>query len=319
MDHEFAGARFPWRHSHVFDAGNAAGEKNTIRVVILTSTMMVVEIVAGWWFNSMALLADGWHMSSHAAALGVSVIAYRLARRFSNDPRFAFGAWKIEVLGGYSSALLLAVVALLMFIESVVRLFNPRSVQFAQAIGVAVIGLGVNLVSAWLLQRTGHHHHDDHGGDGHRHEHDHHHDINLRAAYLHVVADAATSVLAIVALLGGLFLGLMWLDPMMGIVGSVLIANWARALLRDSGRVLLDAEMDAPVVARIREKISQALPEAELCDLHIWRVGKKQYACIIGLAAATRLTPDDVRRELAGISELAHVSVEVNHFAELIG
>jgi cation diffusion facilitator family transporter len=258
-------------HTHKFDTGNKAGEKNTLIVVLLTATMMVFEIAAGWRYNSMALLADGWHMSSHAVALGVSVLAYALARRYSNDSRFTFGTWKIEVLGGYSSALLLAVVAALMMFESVARLVSPREIQFDQAILVASIGLTVNVVSAFLLR---HGHHYDHDDDRHDHEHaDHHHDINLRAAYLHVIADAATSLLAIVALLGGKYFAAVWLDPMMGIVGAVLVGTWAKGLLFDSGRVLLDAEMDSRMALKVRHTIEQ-MNGLDLCDLHVWRVGK---------------------------------------------
>lgn len=304
-------------HSHQFNHVDAKAERNTRRVVFITAAMMVVEIVGGYWLNSMALLADGWHMSSHALAMGLSVMAYVLARRYAQDGRFAFGTWKIEILGGYSSALLLAVVAALMMVQSLERLFVPATIHYDDAIVIAVLGLGVNLLCAWLLKDEHHHGHahgHDHGHDhahGH-HGHDgHHHDVNLRAAYLHVVADAATSVLAIVALVGGKLYGAAWLDPVMGIVGSVLVARWAWGLLRESGRILLDAEMDQPVVEEIRDVVREQFATAAISDLHVWRVGRDSYACILGLVASTAISAEDVRRQLAVHEELVHVTVEV--------
>ena len=300
-----------WQHSHVFDEGNPLAERNTLWAVILTAVMMVVEITGGWAFNSMALLADGWHMSSHALALGLSVLAYAAARRFAGDSRFAFGTWKIEVLGGYSSAILLVLVAALMLYQSVERLISPTLIHYDQAIAIGLVGLLVNLVCAWLL-RGGHHHE-----RGHSHGHDHgghagHHDLNLRSAYMHVVADAATSVLAIVALFGGKLWGANWLDPLMGIVGAALVAVWAYGLLRDSGRVLLDAEMNAPVVEEIREVIASSPIKATVCDLHVWRVGKGKYACIVSLATDAPVEPDYFKSQLRIHEELVHISVEVN-------
>jgi len=299
-----------WRHSHVFDEGNPLAERNTLWAVILTAVMMVAEISGGWLFNSMALLADGWHMSSHALALGLSVLAYGAARRFARDSRFAFGTWKIEVLGGYTSALLLIMVAGLMLYQSIERLLAPTPIHYDQAIAIAVVGLLVNLACAWLL-KDGHGH--DHQHTHHDHQaHDHHHDLNLRSAYLHVVADAATSVLAIVALFGGKLWGASWLDPLMGIVGAGLVAVWAYGLLRDSGRVLLDAEMNAPVVAEIREVIAASPIKAAICDLHVWRVGKGKFACIVSLVTTEDAEPGYFRRQLGIHEELVHISVEVN-------
>jgi len=267
----------------------------------------------------MALLADGWHMSSHALALGVSAGAYYLARRHAHDPRFSFGTWKIEVLGGYTSAVFLVGVAAYMGIESVTRLFNPAPIRFDEAIPVAILGLLVNVLSAWLLS-TGHdsaHRHQGHDHHAHDHDHEqghhghaHHHDLNLRSAYLHVVADAATSVLAIIALAGGKYFGATWLDPVMGIVGTVLVGRWAVGLLRDTGRVLLDAEMDSPVVQEVREVIASLPGEPHLRDLHVWRVGRGKYACIVHLAGAQEMHAAEVRAALAVHEELVHVTVE---------
>jgi cation diffusion facilitator family transporter len=292
-------------HVHVFDLHNPVAERRTRQVMWLTAVMMVVEIVAGTWFGSMALLADGWHMSSHALALGVSAGAYALARRHAHDPRFAFGTWKIEVLGGYTSAVFLIGVAGYMGFESVSRLVSPAPIRFDEAIPVAMVGLLVNVVSAWLLSTGTHAHGHDHGDEHH------HHDLNLRSAYLHVLADAATSVLAIAALLGGRFLGASWLDPVMGLAGTVLVARWAVGLLRDTGRVLLDAEMDAPVVAEVREAVRALGEHAALRDLHVWRVGKGKYACIVSIETDAEHAAGEVRRHLAVHDELVHVTVEV--------
>lgn len=307
-----------WVHSHHFHAGNPAAERKTRLAVWLTVAMMVAEIAGGWLFNSMALLADGWHMSSHALALGLSLFAYAAARRLAHDRRFAFGTWKIEILGGYSSAILLLGVAGLMVFQSVERLLAPGPIHYDEAIVVAAVGLGVNLLCAWLLRDDHHHHHAHDHQHGHAHDHpghDHHQDLNLRAAYLHVVADAATSVLAILALLGGRLWGAAWLDPAIGLLGALLVGLWARGLLRDSARVLLDAEMDAPVEEEIREVVAELPVPATLTDLHLWRVGKHQYACIVTLATAAALDADGVRRALAVHEELVHVTVEINRLA----
>ena len=306
-----------WKHTHVFDEGNPLAERNTRWVVIITAVMMVVEIVGGWLFNSMALLADGWHMSSHALALGLSVLAYGAARRFATDSRFSFGTWKIEVLAGYTSALFLVMVAGLMLFQSVERLISPTAIHYDQAIAIAAIGLLVNMACAWLLK--GGHNHGDGGhhaaGAQNSHSHGHHHDLNLRSAYIHVIADAATSVLAVLALIGGKYWGASWLDPVMGIAGAILVAVWAVGLLRDSGRVLLDAEMDAPVVAEIREVIQASPAKAIISDLHVWRVGKGMYSCIVSLVTAADASPDYFKKQLQVHKELVHISVEVNRQA----
>jgi cation diffusion facilitator family transporter len=298
-------------HSHVFDAGNRAGERGTRAVMLITAAMMVVEIVTGWWFNSMALLADGWHMSSHAVAIGLSAFAYGAARRYARDERFAFGAWKIEVLAGFASAVFLLCVAAVMAFASVERLFVPQPIEFSQALVIATLGLAVNIVCAFVLQQS------DDRAHGHDHGHAAHgghaaHDLNLRSAYVHVLADAATSVLAIAALAGGMLYGWNWLDPVMGLVGSVLVARWAYGLIRDTSRVLLDREMDHPVVAEIREAIAGHAAPAAIVDLHVWRVGREKFAVIVSLATQdSRVTPQAIRELLRQHEELAHISVEV--------
>lgn len=299
-----------WVHSHVFNEGNPLAERNTLLAVVLTAVMMVIEISGGWVFNSMALLADGWHMSSHVLALGLSVIAYATARRFANDSRFSFGTWKMEVLGGYTSAILLILVAGLMLFQSVERLITPQAIHYEEAIVIAIIGLLVNIACAWLLKDGHSHHH--HGHHSHEHSHEQHHDLNLRAAYIHVIADAATSVLAILALIGGMVWNASWLDPVMGIVGTGLISVWAYGLIRDSGRVLLDAEMNAPVVEEIREVIAASPIKATLCDLHVWRVGQGKYACILALATDKDVQPDYFKAQLNIHEELVHISIEIN-------
>jgi cation diffusion facilitator family transporter len=301
------------KHSHRFDEGNPLAEKNTLRVAILTAVMMVVEIAGGWYYNSMALLADGWHMSSHTVALGLSVFAYACARKFAHDPRFSFGTWKIEVLGGYTSAIFLVMVAGLMIYQSLERLIAPSPIHYNQAISIAIVGLLVNLASAWLLKGGHHHDHAHHDHDGHDdHAHHGHHDLNLRSAYMHVLADAATSVLAIIALFGGKLWGASWLDPVMGLVGAVLVSVWAYGLLRDTGRVLLDAEMNVPVVAEIREVIAASPVKAQICDLHVWRVGKGKFACILSLATDNEVSPEYFKKQLNIHAELVHISIEIN-------
>jgi cation diffusion facilitator family transporter len=306
-------------HRHDFHTDTHAAERSSRAVLWITLTAMVVEITAGWWYGSMALLADGWHMSSHAVAIGVTVLAYAAARRLVNDQRFAFGTWKIEVLGGFASAWLLLGVAALMLVASVDRYFDPQPIRYREAVFVAVLGLVVNLVCAWILARAGHDHGHHHG---HSHEHDHHEhqhgDMNLRSAYLHVLADALTSVLAIVALLGGWVWGWDWLDPLMGMVGAVLVAVWAKGLIRDTSTVLLDREMDHPVVAEIREVVEQLAPagSASVTDLHVWRVGRDNFACAMTVASTqAELTPHHVRHALAVHNEVVHATIEVHHEA----
>lgn len=312
----------PWQHEHVFDTGNAAGERSTKLVMWITAVMMVAEIAAGWSYNSMALLADGFHMSSHAVAIGLSAFAYAAARKYSADGRFAFGTWKIEVLGGFASAIFLLVVVALMAFGSVERLVTPEPIHYLEAIVIASVGLAVNIVSALLLGSAhrghdhGHVHDHDHDHD-HGHAHDHHgHDLNLRSAYVHVVADAATSVFAILALAGGWVFGWWWLDPLMGIIGAVVVALWARRLIADTAKILLDREMDHPVVQEIRDAVEAGgkASETTVVDLHVWRVGKAAYACAISVVTHDpMLTPAQVREWISIHEEVVHVTVEVNH------
>ncbi len=302
-----------WTHNHQFDSGNPAAERSTLVVMWITAVMMLVEIAAGWWFNSMALLADGWHMSSHALAIGLSSFAYSAARRYANDPRFAFGTWKIEVLAGYSSAIFLMGVAALMVFGSVQRILSPQPIHYQQAMLVAVMGLVVNIVCAMILGNVHHHNHADHRH--HDDDHVHHHDLNLKSAYLHVVADSATSILAIVALAGGLLYGWSWLDPVMGIVGAGLVAIWAKTLFIETGKVLLDREMDHPVVQEIRDVVETGLDEGgnRIADSHVWRVGKSSYACALSVVTHDRaLTPERIRNRLAQHEEIVHATIEIH-------
>ncbi len=315
----------PWQHAHVFDSGNRVGERRTHWVLVITLLTMVVEIAAGWWTGSMALLADGWHMGTHALALAVTAGAYWLARRHAGDTRYAFGTWKIEVLGSFASALVLGLVGVGIVVESAARLWRAEPIEAQSALVVAVIGLVVNLASAWLLHgaQGGH----DHHGHGHAHDdhlgHDHAHahggeDLNLRAAYAHVLADALTSVFAIVALSAALWLGWTWLDPLVGIVGAVVIGVWAWGLMRQSSAVLLDREMHLPVTQEVREAI-ESDGDAKVADLHVWRVGRDKFAAIVCIVADVPLAPSVYRERLAVHEELAHVSIEVNRCPHAAG
>ena len=307
-----------WEHSHNYRPLERGTERQTWAVVLLTGITMVAEIAAGYLFNSMALLADGWHMASHMVAIGMAAIAYLLARRYAHDRRFAFGTWKIEVLAGFASAVLLVVVALMMVIESLSRLWSPAQIGFDEALWVAVIGLVVNLLSAWLLRDQHDHHHAHHDHD---HDHDHDHaaapgrDLNRHAAFIHVLTDGLTSVAAIIALLGGKYFGWNWLDPLMGIIGAVVILIWAKGLLRETGKALLDREMDDPLVQRVQAQLER-VPDTEVTDLHLWRVGRAQYSCIVTIVTHQAYSADRYKAELAGFSELVHVTAEINRCGE---
>jgi cation diffusion facilitator family transporter len=307
------------QHTHIFDQGNQAAERSTRLVMWITACTMLLEIAAGWWFNSMALLADGWHMSSHAVAIGLSAVAYRSARRYAQDPRFAFGTWKIEVLGGFASAVFLLGVALLMVVGSVERIVTPQPIQYQDAIIVAILGLAVNVLCALILGKAHHHDHSHAHAHDHAHHHGHehhHHDLNLKSAYLHVIADAATSVLAIAALCGGWMFGWSWLDPVMGLVGAVLVAVWAKGLIAETGKVLLDREMDHPLVDEIRAAVEDTPPAeaTRIADLHVWRVGKHAYSCAMTLVTADpTLNADLIRERLSIHEEIVHSTIEIHH------
>ena len=286
-----------------------------IAVVALTLVTMVVEIAVGYWSGSMALLADGWHMASHAAALGVSAFAYGFARRHASNPRYSFGTGKIGDLSAFTSSLMLGAIGALMIIESVQRLRSPVPVAYGEALLVAVLGLLVNLASAGLLHGGAGHSH-DHGHHDHDHDHDHeagehdsHADHNLRSAYLHVLADALTSILAIAALLAGLYLGWQWTDPVIGIVGGLVILQWAWSLARRTAMILLDASVDPSLARRIQQRLEAA--QAQVSDLHLWRLAPGKFAVIASVHSVAPLTPAEYKQCLAGLPGLAHVTIEV--------
>lgn len=299
----------PWQHEHVFEQDQVhAGEKRTLIVVIITAIMMVVEIVAGLIYGSMALLADGLHMASHATALGIAFLAYILSRRWSANRGFTFGAGKINSLAGFASAVMLMGFVLIMAVESTGRLIKPLAIAFDQALIVAVLGLFVNGICAWILIGTPHennHSHDE------GHDHEHHHDHNLRAAYLHVLADALTSVLAIVALLAGKYLGANWLDPAMGLVGAILVARWSYGLIRDTSGVLLDRQADSAHLAQLREAIEQDSND-RVADLHIWSIGHGIFAAEIAVVSNNPKKPEQYKVLIPAKLGVAHVTVEVH-------
>ena len=295
-----------WTHDHVFlGQRHDRNERRTWFVVALTVAMMIGEITAGTLFGSMALLADGWHMATHAAALGIAALAYFFARQHARSARFSFGTGKFGDLAAFSSAIILGLIAVQIAYESVQRLFHPVPIAFDEAIPIALLGLIVNLVSAWLLRDHDHHH-------GHGHSHSHgapHHDNNLRAAYIHVLADAATSVLAIAALTIAMVLQWSWTDPLVGIVGSLVIASWAHGLIRDSGAVLLDVSADQDLETVIRGRIETK--GDRITDLHLWQVGPGHCAAVISVISDHPLPPATYKRRLGGLKRLCHVTVEV--------
>lgn len=303
-----------WEHRHVFlGEAQARHERRIWLVVGLTTVMMAAEIIAGILFGSMALLADGWHMCTHAAALSISGFAYRFARKHANDPRFSFGTGKVGELAAFLSASILGLIAVLIAYESLVRLFSPVSIRFNEALVVAVIGLAVNLVSAWLLFDNADHHHDDshhheHGAEYHHHQ-SHGYDSNIRAAYLHVLADALTSILAIVALLIGRLQGWVWLDPVIGLVGAVVIARWSISLLRSAGAVLLDMVPQNGLAADIRKRLE--IDGDRVADLHLWQLGPGHMGVIVSVVSDRPRPPDAYKSRLRGLGGLSHVTVEV--------
>jgi cation diffusion facilitator family transporter len=305
----------PFDHSHAFgDGGEPARGRALQAVTALTLATMGVELIAGYWSGSLALTADGWHMGTHAAALGGAALALGWSRRAAGHHAFAFGGWKIEVLAAYTSALLLMAVALGLAVSAVQALLAPRSVAYGEAMAVALLGLAVNLASAWLLARgarpayASHHHHP--AQPGHHHHH-HHHDHNYRAAVTHVAADALTSVLAIAALAGGLWWGWHWLDPVVALIGAAVIGQWSWGLIRASGRALIDATAEVPMQQAVRAAI-ESDGDAKVADLHLWQVGAKAWAGAVSVVADRPLAVAAYRARLGPIDALKHLTVEVH-------
>ncbi|SHJ68510.1 cation diffusion facilitator family transporter [Desulfatibacillum alkenivorans DSM 16219] len=303
-------------HDHHFGESDGKNEKRTLMVVLLTASTMIVEITAGYLTGSMALLADGWHMGTHAFALGISYAAYLLARKHMESSRFSFGTGKFGILGGYTSALFLGTTALWMIYESIHRLFNPVSIAFDEAILVTIVGLTVNGASVFILHNSGEHGH-DHGHSHHHHDHDHdhghdhsHQDQNYKAAYLHVIADTLTSVFALAALLAGRYLGWSFLDPVMGIVGGLLISRWAYGLLKDTGLILLDGEID-PEIRKQAVELIESDGESRIADLHVWRLGSKEVSILATVVTGEGRQPEEYQARLADLPNAAHVNVEV--------
>lgn len=300
----------PWQHNHVFlGERHDQHARRTWLVVGLTAVMMVAEIVGGSVYGSMALVADGWHMSTHVAALAIAAFAYRFARKYADDPRYSFGTGKLGELAGFASAIILALIALYIGVESVVRILNPVSIQFNEAIAIAVLGLGVNLVSAWLLAED-HHHDDDHESDEEHHDHHVHHDHNIRAAYLHVLADALTSILAIIGLLFARSYGWIWMDPMMGIIGAGVIAVWSWGLIRSSGAVLLDMVPHPRLAFTVKERLE--VEGDKVSDLHLWRLGPGHTALIVSVVSDRPQPVAAYKARLEGLFSLSHVTVEIH-------
>jgi cation diffusion facilitator family transporter len=302
---------YPWQHDHVFGQDRErAGEKRTLIVVMLTAVMMIVEIAAGLIYGSMALLADGLHMASHATALGIAFFAYVISRRLATDRRLTFGTGKINSLAGFASAVMLMGFVLIMVVESTDRLINPQAIAFDQALIVAVVGLMVNGFSAWILTANPHEH-----GHGDSQDHDHSHDHNLRAAYLHVLADALTSLLAIFALLSGKYLGALWLDPAMGIVGAILVARWSYGLIRETSRILLDSQADEYRVVELRESIEQQSTD-RVTDLHVWSIGIGIFAAEIALVSRDPKSPEHYKSLIPSSLRITHATVEVHRIID---
>jgi cation diffusion facilitator family transporter len=289
-----------WQHNHDFSALHEQGERRTTQVLILTAVTMIVEIFAGTAYKSMALLADGWHMGTHGTAFLITIFAYRYARENVNNQKFAFGTGKISVLGGFASAIILAIVALVMFAESIKRVFSPQIIQFNEAIVIAILGLFINATCATILQ------------DRHKKFYQDH---NYRAAYLHVLADALTSVFAIIALISGKYFGWAWLDPIMGMVGAVIIIRWTFILLRETGPILLDKSIEDEYKFAIKEKIEKDADNL-VSDIHIWKVGTNHYATILSLVTHSPKSPEHYKKLLANFNNLSHVTIEVNHCSD---
>jgi len=300
-----------WHHDHTFSQDQRRpGESRTLIVIAITAVMMTVELIAGVMYGSMALLADGLHMGSHAAALSITAFAYIYARRNARNSQYSFGTGKVNALGGFTGAILLALFALIMAFESILRLLNPVDILFNQAIFVAVLGLVVNGVSVFILGVDDH----DHGHDHHHHGHEtgrHHHDHNLKSAYLHVMADALTSVLAIIALLTAKYFGLIWMDPVMGIVGATLVAWWSYGLLGSTSGVLLDRQAPETLQQEIRG-IIEAEEDTRVTDLHVWSIGPDIYSAQVALVGHDPLTASEYKALIPESLRLVHVSIEVH-------
>ena len=297
------------RYLHEFHVDKSAVERRTLIVVVITFAMMIAEIVFGWLTHSMALLADGWHMGTHAFALGLSLLAYRFARIHARDHRFTFGTWKVEILGAYSSATVLGLVGLAMIATSVERFFHPAPIRFGQAVPVAVLGLAVNVVCAAILNAgNGHSPHDETVPHTHAAR-----DLNYKSAYLHIMADALTSVLAIAALCGARYFGWAFLDPTMGVVGAVLILSWAYSLLKETSGILIDRglEGDAPLIRDIQARL-ESDGKTRVVDLHLWRVAEAKYACLAAIESAECAPAEDYKKRLATYLELVHITIETN-------
>ena len=296
-----------WQHNHDFSIKNEKGERRTQYVLILTAVTMLVEIFAGSIFGSMALLADGWHMGTHVAAFMITIFAYRYARLNAHNPAYSFGTGKVSVLGGFASAIALAVVALVMLVESIQRMIEPHPIHFNEAIAVACLGLFINVLSAWLLKDDHHHHHHEHEHGDHHHHHDH----NLKAAYMHVLADALTSLLAIIALLAGKYFGWTGLDPFMGIVGAVIITRWSFGLLKQTSPILLDGSIDKEYESKIKSTIESDADNL-ITDMHVWKVSANHYAAIISLVTQNPKPTQYYKDLLQDYHKLAHITIEVN-------
>jgi len=302
-----------WTHSHQFNVEKKTSETKTLIVIIVTVVAMVIEILAGWYFGSMALFSDGWHMMTHATALSISFIAYVFARKLSTDKRFVFGTWKIEILGAYTSAIVLGFVGFFILGVSVNRIYHPVDISYNQALLVTCFGLIVNVICVLVLQDNHHHHH--------THDENHHHkktqDLNLKSAYLHVLADALTSVLAIIALLGAKYYEWIFLDPLMGIVGAVLIFRWTILLIRESASILTGRETNEELIHQIRHMI-EADGDTMISDIHVWRIAQDNYACILCLVASESVSVLDYKAKLSSLHELKHVTIEVNQYRDSV-
>lgn len=308
-----------WTHSHQFNIEKKTSETKPLIVIIVTFVAMVIEIIAGWYFGSMALFSDGWHMMTHATALSISFFAYVFARKLANDKRFVFGTWKIEILGAYTSAIVLGFVGFFILGVSINRIYHPVDIGYNQALLVTCFGLIVNVICVFVLQDNDHHHHTHDKHHHNSHDEHHHHeatqDLNLKSAYLHVLADALTSVLAIIALLGAKYYDWIFLDPLMGIVGALLIFRWTILLIRESASILTGREMNEELIQHIHN-IIEVDGDTKITDIHVWRVAQDTYVCILCLVASEPVSVLEYKTKLSSLHELEHVTIEVNQYSE---